>query len=67
MFYGATGYGCAIVFDIQGGEDSMRLVSRGTVAGFGQFSLEEDDARLHEASRQGNKLPAFRFKFIEIG
>ena len=58
MFYDTTVYEYVIVFDIHDRQDRMRLVSRGTVAGFGQFSLEEDDARPYKASRQGNKFSA---------
>ena len=65
MFYDTPGYAHAIVFDIGFHQDRMRLVSRGTVAGFGQFSLEEDDARPHKASRQGSKFSALRFQGIE--
>jgi len=58
MFGDTTVYEYVIVFDIHDRQDRMRLVSRGTVAGFGQFSSEEDDARPYKASRQGNKFSA---------
>ena len=67
IFYDTTGYVCVIVFDIQHQQDRMRLVSRGTVADFGQISLEEDDARFHQASRQGDQFSALRFHGIETG
>ena len=35
-FYDTTAYVCVIVFDIQSLTDRMRLVSRGTMADFGQ-------------------------------
>ncbi len=66
-FYDTTAYVHVIVFDIQGHADRMGLVSRGTVAGFGQFSLEENDARHHKTSRQGNQLTSLRPQYIEAG
>ena len=67
MFAGATGYECAIVFDIRGGRSRMRAVSRGTVADIGQFSLEKDDARSHQAFGQGHEFSAFKLQDVETG
>lgn len=67
MFYGTTGYECVIVFDIRGRRSRMRAVSRGTVADTGQFSLEKDDARSHQAFGQGYEFSALRLEHVETG
>ena len=67
IFYDTTGYACVNGFDIRRRQGRIRVVSRGTVADFGQFSLEKDDARSHQASRQGIEFAALKFQGIETG